>query len=186
MGVTRHISREELEAGLANIEDSPKDQGLLEGIVIRPGVDERRLVTTGELSPEGGVHGDRWVHGCWMSLPDGRPHPDVQVSIMNARTIALIARQKERWPLSGDNLFIDLDLSDSNLRCGRRLAIGTAVLEVTAVPHGPCGKFVERYGKAAAQFVQSRAGKRLHLRGIYAKIVTAGKVRVGDVVTKVA
>ncbi|WP_205944824.1 MOSC domain-containing protein [Pelagibius litoralis] len=105
---------------------------------------------------------------------------------MSARTIGLIANQEERWQLSGDNLFVDLDLSDSNVPSGQRLGVGTAVLEVSAVPHGPCGKFVERYGKAAAQFVNSRTGKQLHLRGVYAKIVKAGTIRVGDVVTKLA
>ncbi len=181
-----HLSREDLEAGLAHIQSSPKDQGSLKAIVIRPGVDERRSLTTCEISPDGGVHGDRWAHECWMSLPDGRPHPDVQVCIMNARTIALIAQQNERWQLAGDNLFIDLDLSDANLPCGQRLALGKAILEVTAVPHNPCKKFVERYGVAAAQFVTSRVGKQLHLRGIYAKVVNAGTIRVGDSVTKLA
>ncbi len=179
-----HLNREDLEAGLAHIQSSPKEQGLLEAIVIRPGVDERRLLRACKLSPDGGVHGDRWAHGCWMSLPDGSPHPDVQVCIMNARTIALVAQRKERWELAGDNLFIDLDLSDANLPCGRRMGLGTAVLEITAVPHNACKKFADRYGVAAAQFVNSPIGRQLHLRGIYARVVEAGTIGVGDLVTK--
>lgn len=154
-----HLSRGQLETGLAHVRDAPKDRGLLEAIVVRPGVDERRLLTAVELSPAGGVHGDRWAFGCWMTLPDGRPHPDVQVCIMGSRTIALVARRKDRWALAGDNLFIDLDLSDANLPCGQRIGIGTAVLEITAVPHNACRKFADRFGVAAAQFVNSPIGR---------------------------
>ncbi len=180
----RHLTRAELEAGLPTIRSSPADAGPVRAIVVRPATDQRQSLQSVELSPEGGVHGDCWALGCWLSLPDGRPHPDVQVAIMNARAVALIAQDEARWPLAGDNLYVDLDLSDQNLQLGQRLKLGLAVLEVTAVPHNACGKFAQRFGKAAAQFVNSPAGKQLHLRGIYAKVVQAGTVSVGDVVTK--
>jgi MOSC domain-containing protein YiiM len=131
------------------------------------------------------VHGDNWAKGCWMSLPDGRPHPDVQVAIMNARAIALIAQEESRWSLAGNQLLLDLDLSDDNLPPGTRLSIGAALLEITAVPHKGCKKFAERFGADATRFVNSRDGLRLHLRGIYARIVERGLVSVGDTVTKV-
>lgn len=182
----RHLTRAELDGGLAEIRRSPKDKGRLAGIVIRPGVDERRSLTSVEISPEGGVHGDRWAQACWKTLPDGRPHPDVQVCIMNARTIALVARHEDRWPLAGDNLFLDLELSEENLPPGQRLALGSAVLEITAEPHNACGKFAERYGRDAAKFVNSPEGKRLHLRGIYAKVVQAGTITVGDMARRLA
>jgi MOSC domain-containing protein YiiM len=182
--MTRHLSLEELQDGLSGIRQSPKDQGLLKAIVIRPETDARVSLPQCELSPELGVHGDNWAKGCWMSLPDGRPHPDVQVTIMNARTIALIAQDEARWPLAGDNLFIDLDLSDDNLPPGTRLAVGAARLEITAVPHKGCRKFAERYGVDATRFVNSQDGLRLHLRGIYARIVERGVVTVGDPVEK--
>jgi hypothetical protein len=89
--MARHLSLEELEDGLGEILRSPKDQGPLKAIVIRPETDARISLQACELSPEGGVQGDNWARGCWMSLPDGRPHPDVQVVMMNARAIALIA-----------------------------------------------------------------------------------------------
>jgi MOSC domain-containing protein YiiM len=152
--------------------------------VIRPETDARIALKQCELSPELGVHGDNWAKGCWMSLPDGRPHPDVQVTIMNPRAIALIAQGEARWPLAGDNLFVDLDLSTDNLPPGTRLAVGSALLEITAVPHKGCSKFAARYGVDATRFVNSRDGLRLHLRGIYARIVERGLITVGDMVEK--
>ena len=182
--MTRHLSLAELNEELPGILDSPKDRGVLRAIVIRPETDARRALQQCELSPEGGVHGDHWAKGCWLSLPDGRPHPDVQVAITNARTIALIAQDEARWPLAGDNLFADLDLSADNLPPGTRLSIGSTRLEITAVPHKGCKKFAERFGVDATRFVNSRDGLRLHLRGIYARIVEGGTVAVGDAVEK--
>jgi MOSC domain-containing protein YiiM len=182
--MARHLSLEELRDGLSDIQRSPTDRGALKGIVIRSETDARISLRQCELSPELGVHGDNWAKGCWMSLPDGRPHPDVQVTIMNARAIALIAQGEARWPLAGDNLFVDLDLSVANLPPGTRLSVGTALLEITAVPHKGCRKFAARYGVDATRFVNSRDGLRLHLRGIYARIVERGLISVGDMVEK--
>jgi MOSC domain-containing protein YiiM len=182
--MARHLSLEELQEGLSEILRSPQDEGIVRAIVIRPEACARDSLQQCELSPEGGVHGDNWARGCWMSLPDGRPHPDVQVTLMNARTIALIAQDEGRWPLAGDNLFVDLDLSGDNLPPGTRLSIGSALLEITPVPHKGCKKFAQRYGVDATRFVNSRDGLRLHLRGIYARIVERGVVAVGDAVAK--
>jgi len=138
MAMARHLSREELEAGLSEILRSPSDRGELRAVVIRPETDARLSLKECELSPERGVHGDNWARGCWLSLPDGRPHPDVQVAIMNARSSALIAQDEARWPLAGNNLYVDLDLSAANLPPGTRLGLGSAILEITAVPHNGC------------------------------------------------
>jgi hypothetical protein len=180
----KHLSLDALQQGLGAIVRSPKDRGALKAIVIRPETDARTSLQQCDLSPDGGVHGDNWAKGCWMSLPDGRPHPDVQVAIMNARAIALIAKEEARWPLAGDNLLVDLDLSEGNLPPGTRLSVGSALLEITAVPHKGCKKFAGRFGVDATRFVNSRDGLRLHLRGIYARIVGPGLVAVGDTVAK--
>ena len=181
----RHLSLAELQAGLGSIRQSPPDRGMLKAIVIRPVSDQRESLSRCELSPELGVHGDNWALGCWMSLPDGRPHPDVQVAIMNARAIELIAQDPDRWSLAGDNLYVDLDLSSDNLQPGQQLSVGTALLEITEVPHNGCRKFTDRFGADAVRFVNSDEGKRMHLRGIYARVVRSGVVNVGDVVQKV-
>jgi MOSC domain-containing protein YiiM len=108
----------------------------------------------------------------------------MQLNVMNARAVALIAREEGRWALAGDQLYVDLDLARDNLPPGTRLAIGNAVIEVTAQPHIGCGKFVQRFGVEAMKFVNGTFGRQLNLRGINAKVVQPGIIRVGDTVTK--
>lgn len=184
--MARELTRQELEAGLPEILAAPADNGRLEAVVIRPAPGEREDLSSCELSLEGGTQGDHWAKGCWKSTEDGKPHPDVQICIMNSRCIALIAQERARWPLAGDNLFIDMDLSPGNLPAGQRLAIGTTVLEITDTPHNGCESFVKRYGKAAVVFVNNPRGKSLRLRGVYARVVRDGRVSVGDTVKKLA
>ena len=181
----RHLEMAELKDGLAEILKSPKDDGTIKGIVVRPERGERLDVTSRAISLEGGIEGDHWAKGCWKTTDDGRPDPDVQICIMNARCIALIAMDRSNWPPAGDNLFVDLDVSPENLPAGQRLALGSAIIEITDIPHLGCDKFVERYGRDACAFVNSRDGKRLRLRGVYARVVQDGLITVGDRITKV-
>jgi hypothetical protein len=180
----RHLTQSELEAGLPEIRESPPDSGTLDLIVRRPRVGERDVLEQVELNVEEGVAGDSWRLRRSTRTPDGLPHPDMQLNIMNARAIALLAQEKDRWALAGDQLFIDLDLSGGNLPPGTRLAIGSAVIEVTSQPHTGCQKFVSRFGLDAMKFVNSSVGRELNLRGINAKVVQPGVIRVGDIVTK--
>ena len=183
--MSRHLTLAELQAHLPDILDSPKDAGVVRGIVIRPAAGERRDLDSSEISLAGGVHGDHWAKGCWKSTEAGLPHPDVQICIMNARCIAAIAQERENWPPAGDNLFIDMDLTPDNMPPGQRLAVGSAIIEITATAHNGCASFIARYGRDACLFVNTGEGKRLRLRGIYARVVRDGKVSVGDVVSKI-
>ncbi|MDQ3917200.1 MAG: MOSC domain-containing protein [Acidobacteriota bacterium] len=180
----RHLTTEELEAGMERVRLSPKDEGVLELIVRRPRVDEREVLEEGQLSLVEGLVGDSWKQRGSSRTPDGSPHPDMQLNVMNARVLALVAQDRERWRLAGDQLIIDLDLSDENLPAGTRLSLGSAVIEVTDQPHTGCHKFVARFGLDAMRFVNSPAGKRLRLRGLNARVVRPGVIRAGDVVRK--
>jgi hypothetical protein len=181
-----HLTMAELEAGLDHIRQSPKDEGVLQLIVRRPRVDEREVLEEGELHISEGLVGDSWVTRGSSRTSDGSSHPDMQLNVMNARVISLVAGDKDRWQLAGDQLYIDLDLSDENLPAGSRLALGSAVIEVSPQPHTGCQKFVSRFGRDAVKFVNSPIGKELHLRGLNAKVLQSGMIRVGDVVRKIA
>ena len=180
-----YLSMTELETGLDYIRQSPKDHGTLKMIVCRPGVEEREMLHEGRLDPLKGLAGDNWKLRGSRHTPDGSANLHAQITVMNARAIALLAQRDERWALAGDQLYIDFDLSEDNIPPGTQLAVGSAIIEVSAQPHSGCKKFSDRFGVEAMKFVNSPEGKRLHLRGINAKVVQAGVIHVGDVVKKI-
>jgi hypothetical protein len=160
----------ELEAGLAHIRRSPPDGGRVELIVARPAENEREFLTEGVLDPAHGLLGDSWRLRPSLRPPDRSPHADKQLNLMNSRVAALVAGTSERWAPAGDQLYVDLDLSEANLPAGSRLALGSAVIEVTAEPHLGCQKFAQRFGRHALRFVNSPVGRELRLRGVNAKV----------------
>jgi len=181
-----HLTIDKLEAGLPQIRESPTDDGVLRMIVRRPNVGERDVLQDAELDIADGLVGDMWKRRASKRTTDGTAHRDTQLNIMNARAIALIAGEEERWPLAGDQLFVDLDLSAANLPPWTKLAIGSAIVQVTDQPHTGCSKFESRFGADAREFVNSSVGRELCLRGINAKVIQAGTIRVGDRVRKLA
>lgn len=184
--MARHLSRAELLAGLPEILASPKAEGTVEGIVVRPASEQRQEVGSIGVTLAGGLDGDHWAKGCWKTTEDGEPHPDVQICMMNARCIDLIAQGRDNWAPAGDNLFIDMDLTPDNMAPGQRLSIGSAIIEITETPHKGCAKFVQRYGRDACAFVNVREGDQYKLRGIYGRVVQDGRLSVGDTVRKIA
>jgi hypothetical protein len=179
-----HVDTAGLEAGLPEIRRAPADDGKVELIVRRPGPEEREVLAQGQLDPEEGLVGDCWRQRGSRATTDGSAHPEMQVTLMNARVAALVARDRDRWPLAGDQLYVDLDLSTANLPPGTRLELGSAEIEITDQPHTGCGKFVRRFGVDAMRFVNTPLGRELNLRGIYARVVRAGTVRAGDAIRK--
>ena len=180
MTTDTHLSMAEMERNLEGIRRSPRSEGRLSLIVRRPRSGEREVVANAELSIEEGLVGDNWS----TRNPGAPLDSERQLTIMNARVAGLLAQDESRWQLFGDQLYIDLELSEENLPSGTRLALGGAVIEVTPPDHTGCKKFAERFGVDAVKFVSSQVGKELRLRGIYAKVVQPGPIRAGDAVRR--
>ncbi len=139
----------------------------------------------GYLDSEQGLVGDNWLGRGNRHTPDGAADPEMQLNIMNARVVALVADDPARRELAGDQLYLDMDLSYENLPPGTRLAIGDAIIEVTEPPHTGCKKFAARFGRDAMVFVNSGMGKKRNFRGINAKVIQSGAIRTGDVARKI-
>lgn len=175
-----HLTAEEIEDKIGNVLASPKDNGTLEMIVRRPEEDKREVVDRGFLSVENGLIGDNWLTRGSSRTDNGLGHPEMQLNLMNWRFVNLIAGSSERVQLAGDQLFIDLDLSPDNLPPGTQLSIGDAVIEITAIPHLGCKKFVERFGIDAMKYANSDFGRKHNLRGVNAKVLVAGDITTSD------
>ena len=155
---------------------SPKEDGSVVHCVVRPpGGTERELPQEIRLTPDGGIEGDKWS-------TDKKPDPEVEVSVTSVHVVRSCAGEDdpERMALSGDNLQVDLDLSEENLPAGTLLRIGETVLRVSEAPHRPCRKFSRRFGSTSAKRVAraDRVGRRG--RGLLCRIVEGGTIRVGD------
>lgn len=179
-----HPTMAQLEAGLASIRQAPRDVGDLQMIVRRPETEAREVLEVGELDLTEGLVGDNWGVRGSSRTKDGSSHPDMQLNIMSTRVVSLVAQEKSRWQLAGDQLFVDFDLSAANIPPGTQLAMGSAIVEITDQPHTGCKKFKARFGLDALKFISSPIGKELQLRGVNAKVVQPGTIRVGDTVTK--
>ena len=169
----------QLQAALENVRASPRDIGIVELIVRRPEPLAREVLEEAELDVVRGMVGDSWVNRPSKRTPDGSPNPEQQLTLMSVRAIEALADRAE-WPLAGDQFFVDFDLSKANLPAGTRLVVGSAIVEITATPHTGCAKFTERFGSDATKWVNSDAGLELRVRGVNARILQAGTVRVGD------
>ena len=178
----RHLAT--LDAGRDHILASPNDEGRVDLIVRRPSVDERETVTEATLDTVEGLVGDNWRARGSGSTADGSANPKAQLTLMNARVAALVAVTAERIPLAGDQFFVDFDLTAENAPPGTRLALGSAVIEVSDDPHTGCRKFFDRFGNDAHRFVNSKEDRELNLRGINAFVVTGGTVRTGDTIRR--
>jgi MOSC domain-containing protein YiiM len=181
VSIDLHVPRESLDEQLPALRALSSDDGTLQRIVVRPSEGERELPDTAELTIEDGLVGDRWrpkLDG------DGRPQRETQLTIASTHLLGLIA-EPDRWPLSGDNLLVDLGLDVESLPAGSRLAIGdTVIVQISEVPHTGCAKFSARFGSDALRFINSPEGRELRLRGVNAFVVEPGPVSIGDAIRR--
>jgi MOSC domain-containing protein len=178
-------STADLEAAFDHLRAAPADVGTLDMIVRRPEPGAREIVADGVLDVADGLLGDNWLsRATARAIADGR-HLEAMITVMSARMVGLLGDTLGVRALAGDQLYADLDLSHDNLPAGARIAIGDeAVLEVSAKPHTGCKKFLARFGEDAIAFVNSEAGRRMRLRGLNARVVHGGAIRLGDAVRR--
>ncbi|MEE8374806.1 MAG: MOSC domain-containing protein [Acidimicrobiia bacterium] len=174
----------ELETFLDNILGAPAGTGRLEMIVRRPADGERDVVENGQLSLDEGLVGDNWKARGNAHMEDGAADPQAQVTLMNSRATEAVAMTRDRWALCGDQLYVDFDLSLDNLPPGSRLAVGDAVVEISAKPHTGCAKFSKRFGAEALRFVNVGIGRENRFRGVNTLVIQAGAVAVGNKIAK--
>ena len=173
-----------LEAAFARLLASPRNAGVIELVVARPARGERAVLDEAVLDPEVGLVGDCWLARGSRHTPYGAASPCMQLTLMNARVAEVVAGSRDRWPLAGDQLYVDLELGGENLPAGTHLAVGTALVEITEQPHTGCAKFADRFGLDVARFVNSPVGRAHNFRGINARVVEGGIVRPGDPIAK--
>jgi MOSC domain-containing protein YiiM len=170
------------EARLADVQAAPADNGRLELIVRRPAPEQREILPEADLDLELGLVGDHWAMRDRANTP---VYLDAQLTVINTRVLAVIEPDASRWPLAGDQLYVDLDLSEANLPVGTRLAVGSAVIEISETPHTGCAKFSSRFGSDALRWINSPVGRAHRMRGLNAQIVQPGTVRTGDTIRRI-
>jgi hypothetical protein len=170
---------------LSDIAAAPRDLGRLERIVRRPAVDQREEVDAAELDTAAGLVGDTWLRRGSKSTPDGSADPEAQITIISTRVLRALEPEESRWSLAGDQLYVDFDLSEESLPAGSRIAIGDAVLEVSAKPHTGCAKFAARFGIDALAWISTPTGKAHRMRGLNATVIEGGRIATGDDVRRI-
>lgn len=171
-------------SALAAVAAAPMDDGRIVLIVRRPARGTREVLAEGVLDPELGLEGDTWLERGSKTTADGSADPLRQVTLINSRVLAAIEPDRERWPLAGDQLVVDLDLSIEALPVGTQLSIGEAIVEVTAPPHTGCSQFSDRFGIDALAWISTPVGKAYRMRGMHVRVVQGGVIRTGDVIRR--
>jgi MOSC domain-containing protein YiiM len=170
---------------LAAIREASTDEGRLELIVRRPAVDDRETLQEAALDTSDGLVGDGWASRGSRATHDGSADLEAQLTLISTRVLQAIEPDRERWPLAGDQLYVDFNLSQESLPAGSRLAIGSAIIQVSETPHTGCAKFSARFGSDALRWINSPIGRAHRMRGLNARIVEGGTIRTGDVVRRV-
>lgn len=173
-------SAQDLAAALDHIRAAPRDNAPIETLCFRPGYGERHFVDRLDLTVAHGIPGERWAKAPWLRLPDGRPDPRIQVSILPKRVMDAVWLNRAGTVHPGDPIVADIETSYDSLPIGTRLRAGTAVIEVTDAFNDGCVKWKARYGAAAKDWLVAPANRPLRLRGLLCRIVQDGVVTRAD------
>ena len=168
------IALPELLEALNNLPKPPTGTGRVEGLVLRPEKGTRKEVDKIDLTPEGGILGDRWGK---------RKHSSTHRQVSAIRKDILEELAGEAWTaLSGDNLHVDLDLSEKALPVGSLLHVGTAILRVSPETHQPCQLFSGRFGQNAHDATLDQRWAEARGRGVLLEVLQAGAIQIGDTI----
>jgi len=174
------VTAAELAAALPHVLAAPKTDAPVTMLCFRPVPSQRQFPATLRLTRAAGIPGDRWLSAPWLRLPDGRPDPRIQVSILPARVLDLVWRDRTGTPHPGDTIVADLDCSEENLPENTLIRAGTAVLRVSSEFNDGCVKWKVRYGRAAKDWITAPGHPPLRLRGILCSVEQDGEVGAGD------
>ena len=169
------------EAHLDDVRAAPADEGVVELIVLRPADNERELLDEARIDEDLGLIGDKWATRDVDRTP---AYLSAQLTVISTRVLAVIEPDQARWPLAGDQLYVDFDLSEANLPARSRLTVGEAILEVSETPHTGCAKFSARFGSDALRWINSPIGRAHRMRGLNARVVRGGVIHRGDRIRK--
>ena len=178
------ITVERLQELYRALPPRPAASARVYALCVRPGPNLREERNSIEFHPERGAVGDRWESKTWLTLPDGRPDPQVQVAVCNSVVLAMIQEATGVSHHPGDTVFTDLDLSAKNLPVGALLQIGGVTLEISAVENDACAKFAAHYGNRVLEWIRLPQNRPLRLRGLFARVSVGGVASRGDPVRK--
>ena len=181
-----HATRSELDASLPHILSAPKDGGLIEMICLRPDYGQRVFFESVHVTAAQGIPGERWSTRPWLRLPDGAPHPGIQICILQKRVLDLVWRDRVSTVHPGDTFITDMDLSEANLPAGQVLQAGSAVLRVSEIFNDACVKWKTRYGTAAWEWINAPQHRGFRLRGILCSVVRDGEISCGARLSKLS
>jgi hypothetical protein len=180
------ITHQALMQALPDILAAPKTAAVIHSLCFRPGFNQRSFPQSLALTVAEGVPGERWLSAPWLRLPDGRPDPNIQVSILPTRVLNLVWQDRDTSPHPGDTIVADLDTSLANLPEGSLLQAGSAVLRVSSVFNDGCVKWKARYGADAKAFLTAPGHPALRLRGVLCAVVQDGIVTLNDRLIKIS
>ena len=181
---TNPVTAEELAAALPDVLAAPRNGGGVRLLCARPKPNARTFPDALTLTRDAGVVGDFEMSRPWLELADGSPDPRIQVSVLPSRVLDLVWRERDRVAHPGDNIVVDMNLSEENLPVGTLLSVGTAILRISDVPNDGCVKWKVRQGKAAYKWIAEPSQAPLRLRGLFCSVEQDGVVRLGDSIVR--